>query len=406
MNYSDLTFLHPRGHLFDALTFFGVLLLICHTMGELLFKTKFIPRISGYIITGILLGPNVFNLINKSMLVDMRFFIDISVGLTLFVIGRYLDFKWLINDKGLLCTSLLEFFLTLFGIGGLVFFSGSSFIYALLAAIIISTTSPAIMVLITQDLNAVGPVSRRSLLIAATNNFLALSIFSLAFPFLKLQHAGVEYQIMYSCYRFLGSLFLGFISFKILEFLSLYIFPKRNQEQLILLIGILILASGLSQYLNLSIYLTLLSIGVATRNLDSDHGILDYNLELFTHIFFIPLFFITGCYLDFSGFIHTPLLILSCIGMRYMTKVSSVYAFRNLSFLTKQQAIYIGTALMPLSITAISITTIASDLNPELGSRLLAITSSCIGFFGIVGPIISQYVLLKSNEAFDNLKRV
>src|SRR5688572_16947051 len=97
MNYLPNFPLH-----FNVLTIFGITLLLGLIGGELARRIPFFPRISGYIVIGFLLGPDGFNIINQSMLVTTRLFVDISLGIILFDLGRHLDFIWLRNDKGLL----------------------------------------------------------------------------------------------------------------------------------------------------------------------------------------------------------------------------------------------------------------------------------------------------------------
>lgn len=390
----------------DALTFFGIALFLCHIVGELAFKLKFIPRISGYILTGVILGPNFLNLVDKKTIYEMGILTDISVGLTLFMIGRYLDIRWLINDRGLLYTSIAEFAATFLAFFGLTFLFGWNMMHAFFAAAIIATTSPAIMLLISQDLNAEGPVTRRALIITSVNNFMALCLIALMVPFAQASSYSTGWLLAHALYRMIGSLFLGFIFFKVIDLFATYVFSKKVQEQFILIISVLVMAIGFSKNLNLSVYLVLFAMGISTRNFDSKHSILECNLSLFTHIFFIPLFFITGCYLDFSGFLKNPIIILLCIALRVATKFYAVFAFRKLSLLTKKQAFYIGSALIPLSGTALGITSKISDFSPELGSQLILIVSSYVGVFGLLGPLALQYALLASNEAFDNLKRV
>ncbi len=390
----------------DTFTFFGIALFICHTAGELLFKTALLPRISSYLLTGFLLGPHGLNIVNKSLIQEMDFVTDISVGLVLFMIGQHLDLKWLKNDKGLLFTCIAEFILSLCLVFCLLAFMGWDSLYSLLAAIIICTISPSILLLITQDLNAEGPISRRALIITSVNNFLALSLFTLLYPYLENLHSNFIISLLHALYCFLASIFLGGFLFKVLEFLARNIFPKKHREQFILLISLLILALSTAHYLKLSAFLTLISMGIATRNLDKQHSILEFNLNAYTHIFFIPLFFITGCYLDFKGFLVAPFLLLGCIFIRILTKTISVFAFQKKSFLTNSQSLCIGSALMPLSGFALGMTSQLDQYLSRTGMDLASLVSTCIGFLGLVGPIVLQYVLLKNNEGFESLRKV
>ncbi|MCE3237444.1 MAG: hypothetical protein K0R24_425 [Gammaproteobacteria bacterium] len=401
-----MDFLPQHYPLMNVFTFLGIMLFICHIIAEILFKTGFIPRISSYILIGVLCGPHLLNIVNRKIISEMSFVTDISMALILFMIGRHLNLKWLKNDSGLLLTCVFELLLTILPIFLLLKFFGWITLYAFTAAILISIISPAILLLVTDDFKSEGPIARRALMITSFNNFFALVIFSLIYPYFEISASSLFQMLTHSLYRAIGSILLGVILFKILEFLNYYIIPKKQREQFILLISMLIAAIGISKFLNLSIFLTLISIGISTRNLDWRNSILEANFGDYTHIFFIPLFFMTGCYLDLSGFLIAPIVVIGCILIRVFAKISAVFLFKKQSIITNAQAIYLGSALMPLSGFAINMGTKVGDFNPELGVQLMGIVSACIGVLGIAGPIMLQYILLKSNETFENIKKV
>jgi|GEM_PF-2498200 len=401
-----MNFLPQHHFILDPFAFFGLIIFICHIIGELAYKTKILPRISGYILLGIILGPNVLNWVDKVTLSEMKILTDISLGLILFIIGRHLDFKWLLNDKGLSLTCLSEFGLTVLLTFLLMYFLGIGKIEGFLAALIAATTSPSIVLLVAQGLNSSGPVTRRTLIITSVNNLLAIAIFTLLLPFIDQSRDTLGMSFLYAGYRFLGSIFLALILFKVFEYLAFFFFEKKKQRQFILLISFLILSTSIAEYLNLSNLLVLISFGIATRNFDKRHALLEFNLDFFTHIFFIPLFFITGCYLDFKGFILAPVVVTAYIFIRIIAKSSGVLLFRKISDLTNKQAVAVAGALMPMSGIAIGIASKINDFNPDLGAQLLWVVSAAVALWGIVGPIIVQSALLTTGEAFDYSKRI
>jgi len=248
-------FLPKQLPLLDAFSLFGIALFLCHILGELVFKTKFVPKISGYILTGFLLGPNFLNMVTNNTIKEMAFLSDISIGLVLFVIGRNLNFSWIKNDISLLFISILEFGLTLASIFCILKYSGWGFIDAFSAAIILSTISPAILLLVKEDLKAEGPIIRRALIITSFNNFLALILFSIIFPYFQLNTNNHLLLLGHSLYRIFGSILLGGLLFKTLELINYYILPKKYREQSIILIAVLMIAVWLGKALNMSVFL-------------------------------------------------------------------------------------------------------------------------------------------------------
>src|SRR3989338_2794289 len=97
---------------FNPIVLFGLTLLLGLLGGEIAKATRLLPRISGYIAVGFLVGPNGFNMATPSLLADASFFVDIALGLILFDLGRQLDFNWLRHDRGLLPMAITESCLT------------------------------------------------------------------------------------------------------------------------------------------------------------------------------------------------------------------------------------------------------------------------------------------------------
>lgn len=120
-----------------------------------------------------------------------------------------------------------------------------------------------------------------------------------------------------------------------------------------------------------------------------------------SHLLFIPLFFVTGCYFDLTGFYQMPLIVAAFILLRSITYFGSNLLFTKLSTLTFNQSIGISAALMPMTEMAIGMTSKVLHYNPQIGQEVLTIISAIVGILGIVGPIITQTVFYKSGEAYE-----
>src|SRR5438477_489737 len=74
----------------NSFTLFGLLLLAGLIGGWIAARTRVLPSITGYIAIGFILGPGVLGLLNEEALRDTRIFADISLGLVVFELGRWL----------------------------------------------------------------------------------------------------------------------------------------------------------------------------------------------------------------------------------------------------------------------------------------------------------------------------
>jgi Kef-type K+ transport system membrane component KefB len=379
-------------------TWFGLILLLGLLGGEVAKKFRFLPRIFGYIAVGFLIGPAAFNLVEPSVLQQSRLFIDLSLGLVLFAIGRNLDFTWLRRDRSLLWMSLTESGLTFILLFTVLTILGLPWLTAALASTIAIVTSPAVLIMVTYDLNAHGPITRRALMLTSLNNFYALTIFTILLPFAQIHSISILKIMMHICYALFGSAILAAIMFVITQLLANLI-GKMPERQFILFTGITILAIGLTRMLHLSTMLTLFILGVAARNFDQHHRLTAINFEALARLFLIIMFVLVGVYLQPRGLWQTMLIVAAFIVVRFAAKSIGVLLFAKASRLTKRQTIATGLALTPLAGVALGMSFTLVDLNPELGSLLVAIVSGALAIMNFIGPIAAQWAFLIVGEA-------
>ena len=73
---------------------FGALLIAGLAGGELA-RRLLLPRITGYVLVGVLFGPEVLGLFRAPLTGVARALIDLGLGLVLFELGHRLDLNWL-----------------------------------------------------------------------------------------------------------------------------------------------------------------------------------------------------------------------------------------------------------------------------------------------------------------------
>jgi hypothetical protein len=122
-----------------------------------------VPRIVGYVLIGMLLGASGLRLLDEKLLNEAWIFVDIALGLVLYELGLRLDFSWLKRDRLLLATGVAESALSF----GFIYYALRYFdvgaLHAAVAAAIGVATSPAVVMLVAQELKAEGQVTERAL---------------------------------------------------------------------------------------------------------------------------------------------------------------------------------------------------------------------------------------------------
>ena len=375
----------------------GLALLLGLIGGEVAKRTRIFPQISGYIAVGFLLGPDVLNITSASLLANLRIFVDISLGLILFELGKNLDFTWLKHDRGIIRMALTESLLTFSFVFLVMWFFRLPPLHASLAAAIAVATSPAVVMMIAHDLAAKGPVSRRTFILTSLNNLIGLLLFSMLLPLSK---TGVTQDAMLqtALYRIAGSCCLAAILFAVMLGLARLV-GKHKESQFVLFIGSVIFAIGGAKMLNISSMLTLFLLGVMARNFDTRHIFMEIDFEWLARIFFILLFVITGVNLHLKGLWQAPAMVFSFIAARLFGKFSGIWLFAKTSRLTHKQTWAICLALTPMAGLAIGMTNSIMDVNPDLGYQLIAVIVTAVAVMNIIGPVATQFAFVSADEA-------
>lgn len=383
---------------FNPIVLFGLTLLLGLLGGEIAKTTRLLPRISGYIAVGFLVGPNGFNIATASALADASFFVDIALGLILFDLGRHLDFSWLKHDRGLLPMAITESFLTFSLVFIVLYIFKFPWLPSALAATIATATSPAVVMMVAHDISSEGPITRRTMMLTSLNNLFALILFTILLPVTYVKSSTPQIISEHITYRLFGSVILGLVIFIITTCLS-RLTGKNKESQFILFVGAVALGIGLAISLNLSTMLTLFTFGVAARNLDRNHRLTEVDFGWLARLFFVLLFVVTGVYLKFQGLWQATWIVLAFLFVKISAKMIGVSLFSGASRLTKQQALALGFTLAPMAELAIGMSNRLVYFNPNFSHQLLTIISAVIAILYILGPIAVQIAFIKTGEA-------
>ncbi|HRE30782.1 MAG TPA: cation:proton antiporter, partial [Candidatus Berkiella sp.] len=332
----------------NPLALCGILLILGLIGGQITRLIRFIPKITGYIAVGFIVGPELLNIVNQGVLHDIKILIDISLGLILFNLGRQLDFTWLKHDTSLLYMSITESLLTFVTIFTAFILMNFSILSASFAASLAITTSPAVIMLVASDLSSEGPVTRRTLMLTSLNNFWGLVLFTLLVPFANSKtHSTLSFLGDYA-YKFFGAFVLVLVIFSVCVLIGKLI-NKTKLNQLVLFVGMILITISLAKSFGLSVKLSLFLFGVMIRNLDFKHIFIEVDFEWGIHLAFILLFVITGMQINFHGIVNYTFAVFAFIILRLFAKSLGIWLLSKKSRLTSKQTFSIGLALTPMA---------------------------------------------------------
>jgi Kef-type K+ transport system membrane component KefB len=390
---------------FNQFILFGIILIAGLIGGQLAQRTRYLPRITGYIIAGFLLGPSITNIINAELLENARVFVDIALGLILFQLGMLLDVRAVAKDRPLLATSLLESLLSFV----LVFIALLAIeikpIFAALAAAAGISASPAVVLLVSRELDAKGPVTERSLHLVALNNVIAFFAFTLILPTLHAeQQAGILTIIVQPLYALGGSLLIAYLlALATLRIATLV--GKSHAMQFALMVGMIMAALGAAKMFAASTLLTLLALGIITRMLDREEHMLGVEFGHGGGIFFIILFAVSGANLHLGELVAAFGAAVLFVAVRFLAKGASIYTVsRYWAGFTTTQSLMCGMTMIPMAGLAIGIVNQTTAMYPEFGEQLGSIILAAVAILETIGPIATEFALKRAGEVAADAK--
>lgn len=383
----------------NLLTAVGLILVAGILGAKILHRMMPVPAITGYVLTGLLIGPAGLNVVTGDILNRFVPLIDVALGIVLFELGRHVDYRWLIREKRLLVTAIclsLLVFVCLFGV--LRWFDISPIIATMVAALGMAT-SPAVTMGIVRETRAEGPMSERLLNLVAIGNVLGFIGFSMGLAGLHLQYeAGWQGFLLHPLYLLSGSVLLGCFAGLLLIGIGRYL-GRDWLAQLIVVIALITATVGLASMLKLSALIALLAFGIASRSLDRRHALVQLKFDAYNALLYVILFVFAGARLEVVHLRELGIIVAGFILVRLVVTVALTTATAHANGLTYRKGMLLGLALMPLSGFKIVLVQHAAGAYPDFNADLAALMISMLVVLEIIGPIVARYALHASGEA-------
>ncbi len=276
------------------------LLLIGFIFGRLINIVR-LPRVTGYIIAGIIFGPSLLNIFNKNDLAQFDFIPQLALGIIALVIGAGLSFG-LVKRLG-----FRFIFITISQAVG-AFLLVFVFLYlfkmplgaVLPLAAIATATAPAATVAIIREYHAHGPLTETTLAVVALDDAIAVILFGLVLTFDLTQlstFGGTAFQSLAASFmEILVALVIGVILGLVAHFFIKI--AKEVTDGLIIILGIVLLGIGLASISHTSALLTNMFLGLTLVNISSRNSDIVTNLERLTPPIYCFFFVLAGAHLN------------------------------------------------------------------------------------------------------------
>jgi len=386
----------------DQVPWYAVLLLAALLAGEVAWRLR-LPRVLGWILAGIALGPSGFDILDRAAVRGLRGVLEIAIGMILFELGQRVDMRWLRRNPWLLATSVLESGLAFAAIFGVLLLVGAKPLLAATAAAIGIATGPAVVLTLVKQLRSQGQVSERMLALTSLNNIYAFVLWSVLFAWLHAEYRGGWIAVAaHPLYLIFGSLALAALLAAV-TLVLLTALGRRTDVQFVCLVALVVLAVAAASLLKLSVVLTLLGYGTLTRVFDRARRFVSLDFGRAGQILVMLLFGITAASLDLRLLPAGAAAAGALIAARYAGKTLGIFAFARPSGLSLRKASLLSLGLMPMSGVALILARETTATYPELGPALVTVVLSAIAMLELLGPLLAHFAIVRAGEAAEEI---
>ena len=391
----------------------GIMIIVGFFGGTIANRLKF-PRITGYIIIGILLSPSLLNVISAATIENLDIITNIALGIIAFLIGGSLHLEtlrklersiaWITPFESLsawlLVTLLLAFLFPLFLTIPNTTWSQTYFPMALIIGAISCATAPAATIAVINEYKAKGSLTTTLLAVVALDDAIAVVAFAIALGICQpLVNGG-----SISFYQMLGVPFLHIaeaIAIGILfGFALIYIAKLVRMRELLLVIvfGMIMLCIGVTELLGVSAILANMVVGFVVVNAVKENEMF-LVLEGIEDVIFAMFFVLAGLHFDLSVIKVAGILALLIVLARYFGKYFGARAGATISHASGEVKKYLGLALLPQAGVALGLALLAKRAFPTFGAIMLNAVLASVIINELVTPPLTKYAIFKAGEA-------
>jgi Kef-type K+ transport system membrane component KefB len=387
--------------------YLGALLIASLMMGRIVCHMR-VPKVTGYLLAGIILSPsvvgifsNVFSQSLDNSLSDLRFVSELALGLIAFSIGgefKHERFKK-IGSK-ILAISLWETVLTfLLVFIPLIIFTQNTKLSICLAIFAIAT-APAATILVLREYDSEGVVTDSLITLTGLNNIVCLILFTLCFPIITLVPELSFAPFLFALFSSFGGILLSLaVGFALGFFLSFFEnrITKPN-DLMVVTMGAIILGIGLAYILSVSPLLINLVMGVTTVNLAKKRKVLFEEVKRIDLPIYAAFFALSGADLHWGLLPAVGIVGVIYVVGRVSGKVLGVAfgaAQAGASQNLKKRG---GLGLLAQAGVVLGLALLVQDKDPGLGEVVSTTILSTVIVFEILGPLAVRWSVVKSGE--------
>jgi Kef-type K+ transport system membrane component KefB len=395
------------------------LLLICGYWGGRAANAFQLPRVSGYLIAGVLLSPSFSHIFTRQLVdKDLQVVTEMALGIIAYLIGGSLILErmkhlgrsilWITLSQALVTFLFTTFFLIytipfLAGLTGPEYgLMSTSLPLALVIGAIAVATAPGAILAIVSELKASGPFTSILLGIIALDDGLALIFFALASAAAQalIHPDAVPLAVILggAVQEIVFSVLLGIAAGVLLKYTAHLV--RRREALLMVILGIIFTTIGTASQFHLSPLLASMVLGFFIVNMEKRHRDFFLVVEQIEEPLFGLFFGLAGAHIDPSVFKSAGLLALAILIVRMIGKQLGTWAGARFSGAPPEIQNYLGLALFPQARVTVGLVLIAQSIFhlPVVANILVNAVIGSVILNELISPPLVKYALTKVHE--------
>jgi hypothetical protein len=379
--------------------FWAALILIGGALlGEGVYRTFGVPRIVGYSAVGMAITIAGRGVTEGRLDGVLGLIVDLALALLLFELGSRVRLRWLRSNPALLLTSVAESLLSLAAIVAVLHLLDVEINLALACATLTVAASGSVIGRVATELGAAGQVTERMLMLTALNTLFAVLANKLVIGWIHLDVAGRWIQgIAQPVYTFVGSALIAAVLAKVVATVMRKL-DLRDENSVLMLLGLIALAVTSARLLNLSTLLVPLIAGAILRNTTDRPWVWPRHFGTAGGVLVLMLFVIVGSAWSVAGVAAGGLLACALLAARWLAKAVAIAGLAHWSGLDIRKGLALTLTMMPISGTTLALFADLHRTHPDFATRLAPIVLTALAIMELIGPIVVQRALRIAGE--------
>ena len=382
----------------DVLFWISLTLVGGALLGEAVFRVFGLPRIVGYSAAGMVIALAGSGLGEGRLHGNVRLIVDLALGLLLFELGSRVSLRWLRANPALWWTSAAEALASFGASFAVLRWLGLEPGLALACAALTVSGAGEVIGRVSAELRSAGQVTERMIVLSALNTLYAVLALKLVIGWRFLDQQGDWMRaVVQPLYTLIGSVLLAALLARAVAAVMRR-FELRDENAVLLLLGLILLALTLTRLFGLSTLLVPLLAGALLRNTSERPCIWPRHFGTAGGVLVLMLFVVVGASWSVAAIAAGALAALGLLVARAIAKALVLVAMARPGGIDLRQGLALGMTLLPVSATTLALLADLGATHPLFADQLAPVVLSAIALMALLGPIAVEWGLRLGGE--------